>query len=225
MRVTRYQLRKLILREMKYLNEAEGLEDKELLTLQHLANNLNRNPKSRQAKQFKQILDGMKKNAPAKYNDAMSNDLVRSAAEKVYKKADKDLGKKPISPGQLRKILRNAPFNVRSGFTTYAKSKRDGREGVLIFGLSERDSANLDKIFGGMGGLKKLNKYHGPEKGVKSVVIHNDPREARAYNMAGGSAAPKRIEDDRRFEGEFNREKFEAILKKSKTKVILFQLK
>jgi hypothetical protein len=242
MKLDRNKLRMMILNEIRMLNE--GLPPEQLNIMIAHANATLRNPNGRNAKMLKDILSGMKKTDPIAYNDAMSNDTIRKAAERVFDSGelsvesdgtvrfngvdkfiplDQRKREKQMSPRQLRKTLRSFPFNFKSGFTAYAKHKTEGWEGILVFGLSETDLDSAEIFLN----LKELNRRFTPGRkgsGVKSVIIH-DATQAKFYNIKGKSASVKRIEDDSRVGSGDSKAIFQKYLRDVKGKVFLIRLK
>ena len=82
MKITRRQLRKLILKEIRVIKESK-LDAMEKASLQQLAIQAKKNPKSTQGKQLKGILSGMKSKDPEKFKDAMADTIIKKGASAV----------------------------------------------------------------------------------------------------------------------------------------------
>ena len=227
--LNRKQLRKMILKEIRLLNE--GLPPEQLNILIAHANATLKNPNGRNSQMLKDILSGMKETDPIAYNDAMSDDTIRRAAEKLFRgqagdnyfPLDLRTRTKQMTPRQLRKTLRSFPFHFKSGFTAYVKHRTEGWEGILVFGLSESDLASAERHLK----LKELNSRFTPGRkgsGVKSIIVH-DAIQARLYNIKGKSASVKRIEDDSRVGSGDGKAIFQKYLRDVKGKVFLIRLK
>ena len=76
MKISRKQIRMLI---EQVINESK-LDPMEIATLKQLAIQAQKNPKSRQGKQLKGILTGMRDRDPEKFAQAMEDETIRAGA-------------------------------------------------------------------------------------------------------------------------------------------------
>ena len=79
MKLNRKQLRVLI----EHIMTEEKLDAMEKATLQQLAIQAKKNPKSTQGEQLKGILTGMKTKDREKFDDAMANKIIKDGANAV----------------------------------------------------------------------------------------------------------------------------------------------
>lgn len=79
MKISRKQIRMLI---EQVINES-NLDPMEKAALQQLAIQAQKNPKSKQGKQLKGILTGMKSKDPEKFAEAMKDSIIKKGAAAV----------------------------------------------------------------------------------------------------------------------------------------------
>ena len=79
MKVSRKQIRSLI----EQIIKESSLDPMEKASLQQLAIQAKKNPKSKQGNQLKGILTGMKNKAPEKFDAAMADSIIKKGADAV----------------------------------------------------------------------------------------------------------------------------------------------